>query len=228
MKARIAEIFESIDGEVNYYGQGIMSTFIRFAGCNASCPYCDTKKYQDINSGAEMDIKEIIKKTKCSKKVTITGGEPMLQPEPLAELVKYYDAVFVPVTIETNGITPFDKFEDILEPYSFNTDDLSLIIDVKTPSSGCEDRNCWANLEYVTDKDILKFVIQDRNDFDYSIEMLETVIHRSITYPTIAFSPVHGLMPAVTLLKWIKESKIEMMTLATYLNCQIHKYLGLK
>lgn len=111
----INEIFTSIDGEVNRFGQGGLTTFIRFAGCSRRCSYCDTKYAQKISDGEQMEISEIVSKIKTPK-VTITGGEPLEQIAGLKALMYTLLDPFRPhnfkVTVETNGTEPipFDSF----------------------------------------------------------------------------------------------------------------------
>ena len=111
----ISEIFASIDGEVNRFGQGGLTTFIRFAGCSKNCSYCDTKYASKIVPDQYMTIHEIISKIK-TQKVTITGGEPLEQRDGfdalMANLLHPLMNRSFNVTVETNGIEkiPFDRF----------------------------------------------------------------------------------------------------------------------
>ena len=102
MKIKINEIFTSIDGEVNRYGQGGLTTFIRLAGCNLQCSYCDTKQAQAMDTGVDMTIDEITERIEVSK-VTITGGEPLCQKDELIELINSLCFTDIRVTVETNG-----------------------------------------------------------------------------------------------------------------------------
>jgi 7-carboxy-7-deazaguanine synthase len=113
-KTRIAisEIFTSIDGEVNRFGQGAMTTFIRFAGCSLKCSYCDTKHAQSAVTVPRMTVNEILNKVKTPK-ITITGGEPLEQMEGFKDLVS--EALHShgrKITIETNGAVriPSERF----------------------------------------------------------------------------------------------------------------------
>ena len=101
---KVVEIFDSIQGEGEY--MGIMCTFVRFAGCNLSCPFCDeAKKY---GKAKEMTIEKIVKK--CEQKIVVlTGGEPTIQPQ-LEELVKALQAAHHHVHLETNGTNAIDYF----------------------------------------------------------------------------------------------------------------------
>lgn len=102
---KIIEIFNSIDGEVNSLGQGHPFTFIRMAGCNLSCSYCDTSHSQNHDEGKEMSVEDIleeVEKIGC-RYVLITGGEPLLNMEDLCELVLELHCTDYEISIETNG-----------------------------------------------------------------------------------------------------------------------------
>ncbi len=99
----VTEIFTSIDGEVNHFGQGVMTTFIRLAGCNLACSYCDTPKAH--HAGKQMTIPTILLNVielGC-RKITITGGEPLLQAEETLPLIDILTTEGYDVSIETNG-----------------------------------------------------------------------------------------------------------------------------
>ena len=104
---RVNEIFTSIDGEVNRYGQGVISTFIRFTGCNLRCYYCDTR-YAHY-AGDEMTVQEIFDKVEAigCKKITLTGGEPLIQEE-IVDLIEKFREAKYNITIETNGSVDID------------------------------------------------------------------------------------------------------------------------
>ena len=129
---KISEIFFSIQGESSY--AGLPCIFIRLAGCNLKCEYCDTAYAQDLEQGCEMSIEDImheVKKFKCNM-VEITGGEPLIQDEAVL-LIKKLLAKKYKVLLETNGtisLKPIDKR-------------VVKIMDIKTPGSGfsyCADR----------------------------------------------------------------------------------------
>ena len=103
----VQEMYSSIDGEINYWGQGFPSIFIRLAGCNLNCPYCDTKYAKDTD-GAKAFAPEELKKSILKifpgyKKITITGGEPLLQATALYNFIKLLEDEYL-ISIETNGI----------------------------------------------------------------------------------------------------------------------------
>ena len=102
---KIRSIFTSVDGEINDFHQGRLSVFVRLAGCNLNCSYCDTKYAQSIKAGTEKSISEIVSNV-CKfnlDKVTITGGEPLLQADEVKILIKELSTKGKKITIETNG-----------------------------------------------------------------------------------------------------------------------------
>lgn len=214
---KIYSIFKSIDGEVNHFHQGRISTFIRFSGCNLRpfCTYCDTKYALKKDSGKKMNVDQIIKEVKklgC-KKVTITGGEPLMQFDGFLELTiaLWHNGCFV--SVETNG------------SYILNGINIgSWIVDYKLKSSGvCETKMIpyseFCKLNY---HDFIKFVISDRDDYCQAITVMKT-LRKVGCIANFAFSPAHSSLNPLTLMKWLDEDKIN----DVIINLQFHKYLGL-
>ena len=150
----VNEIFSSIDGEGIRTGE--LATFIRLAGCNLRCRYCDTEYALDNNLGSEMNITEILNEVKKYKNrnITLTGGEPLAHKETnklIEELIKnnYF------VNIETNGSID-------IEPYIGKC---LITMDYKCKSSLMEKTMLLSNLEKLSETDVLKFVINSE-DFD--------------------------------------------------------------
>lgn len=110
MKIRIAEIFESVSGEVGGFPQGSPTTFVRLAGCSLGCPFCDTRQWQDQESGTERTIEDVMKEIFSFpwKQVLITGGEPMEQKEAVQALVDKIkrNSIGYRIQVETNGTIP--------------------------------------------------------------------------------------------------------------------------
>jgi len=167
MQLNVQSIFNSIDGEFNGFdGAGQLSTFIRLKGCNLSCRWCDTKYARESEPKNMMDVEHILKEITLPK-VTITGGEPLLQQESLVHLVSKLWMNKIKVTIETNGtIFPDTKIWGIfLQSHSLRKDLLRFVVDYKLPSSGCDeeimDLLFFASLrEY----DAIKFVVANLED----------------------------------------------------------------
>jgi len=143
---RIHSIFKSINGEVNKYHQGSICIFIRLAGCSLRCKYCDTVQAQSPDSGKEMNIDEIINevvKFKNCYRVTITGGEPLLQEAELEELVNRLSMEY-DISIETNGAHQIKKVWPV-----------SWVVDYKCSSSGMKKKMLLKNYQLVGTHDII-------------------------------------------------------------------------
>lgn len=203
---KVCEIFPSIQGEGSLVG--IPMLFIRFTGCNLRCTYCDTK--YAYTEGEDFSVEEVLKKIRNFKfkYVEITGGEPLLQQEvyPLMDnLVRDYNVV-----LETNGSILIEKVNSKVK----------IILDIKTPGSGMSDKNLLDNIKFLKEKDEIKFVITDRNDYDWSKNFIKS-------YPTkakeILFSPAFGLLEPRRLAEWIIQDGLNVR-----LNIQMHKYISIK
>jgi len=223
----INNIFNSIDGEVNFYGQGMLTTFIRLQGCNLKCSYCDTPQAQSKLRTSENFVltpMEIIKQIKIlgRKKVTITGGEPLVQRKELLRLVEMIPKFFgwdFQITIETNGSKSLKGISDVA----------SWVVDYKLPSSEMEDSMNYDAFRYLNNRDVVKFVIQTKEDFNKATQTIEEIWPISedvMDFPLFAFSPVYKKITPARLLSWLNESPIPKLY-KTALNIQLHKIIGL-
>lgn len=213
----VAEIFRSIDGEVNPSGQGTLTTFIRLQGCNLNCGYCDTKQAQDTNKIMHelsvQDILEIIPKGK----VTITGGEPLLQSD-TKDLIQALLETGHEVSVETNGSIPISKIQH---------PNLSWIVDYKLDN---QDQMYIENYWGATERDWVKFIIEIPSDFQKAIDVSEALKDGGCQ-ARIAFSPVIK----AGIINWQKRSNAEWLTGQLIekqlwditLNLQIHKFIWL-
>ena len=208
MRLRIIEIFESIQGESSF--AGLPFTFVRLAGCNLSCAWCDTA-YAIAHSGNEIEMNDILHRISSAgmRHVCITGGEPLCQNASIDLMRELVQRGYV-VTLETNGSLDISEV-----PHGVHR-----IIDVKCPSSGMCERNRWENLRQLRDSDEIKFVIQDRNDFDYAQNTFRRFL-QSFTGPMFV-SAVHGKLPPETLAKWVLSDRIPFRV-----HLQIHKILNI-
>lgn len=211
---RIFEIFNSIDGEVNYFGQGVFSTFIRFSGCNLNCNWCDTEDAQDAESGKEMSVQEVIDKVErigC-KKVTITGGEPLLQSDDFYKLVSKLSANNYLISVETNG--------SFVPRMDYNVD--SWVVDYKLPSSGMNNQ-MMSDVYFLqlNCTDYIKFVISDYEDYIFAKEKYKIFREGGAA---MAFSPIIKNLNVKHLMGWMQEDKL----FDVLLNIQIHKILKIK
>ena len=160
----VVEIFDSIDGEGKR--TGYMATFVRFAGCNLRCSYCDTAYAWDASQAKEwLSEDNLFLQIRAYpwKRVSLTGGEPMLQP--IETLCRRLGDAGYEVNIETNGAAAL-----FLE----RPDRLFYTMDIKSPSSGEKDRMRWENLSLLTADDVLKFVVGSVEDLRYMETILST------------------------------------------------------
>jgi len=215
-KINIMSIFFSISGEVNIWPQGAPTIFIRFAGCNLACHYCDTK--QSINAaGTQMTVEEIVEQVKSfdCQRVLITGGEPLLQKNGLQALIRELDIQGYVTSVETNGSLPLDILPEHPDCW---------VVDIKMPGSGyfdsmilpekhLEDAEVWDNL-------IFKFPIENERDFQTAADIIKDLSEHAAGF---ALSPISPLT-AIELWGWMVRAGLT----HCILNTQIHKFLKLE
>ena len=207
MPLLVNEIFFSIQGESSYAGRPCV--FIRLAGCNLRCSYCDTPYAYEEGSLQEIsDIEGQIRSFGC-RLVEITGGEPLLQAE-TPELIRMLLDRRYTVLMETNGSRNIGLIDERCVR----------IVDVKCPSSGESKKNRLENLAIITPNDEVKFVIGDRADFDYAKEIISAHLScRSGLKPPL-ISPVFGRINPASLAKWILTDQLDVR-----LQIQLHKVI---
>ncbi len=203
---KVNEIFKSIQGESTY--AGLPCTFVRLAGCNLRCTYCDTN--YAYYHGKELSDEEIISKIEeyGVNIVEFTGGEPLLQEE-TPPLIKTLLDKGHKVLIETNGsicIGCLDKR-------------LTIIMDIKTPKSGMSERMNLKNLELIKNNDEIKFVLLDESDYIWAKDMISKYNLLSKT-KNILMSPAYGVLSPKTLALWILRDNLPIRV-----QLQIHKYI---
>ncbi len=174
----LSEIFCSIQGESTFVG--LPCVFVRLAGCNLDCSYCDTGYARQDDGCEKLSIQEVAGRVSdfMVPLVEITGGEPLLQQETLG-LARHLLDLDYTVLIETNGslaITPIDPR-------------VHLIIDIKTPGSGMADSLHLPNLDYLQSHHQIKFVLVDEADFFWSLDFIKQHLSQ-LKYKEIIFSPV--------------------------------------
>ncbi|MBD3265097.1 radical SAM protein [bacterium] len=204
---RVLEIYRSIQGESSFAGKPC--TFIRVAGCSLRCPYCDTKYALSFTSGDEWPLEALVEKVRIlgTDLVEITGGEPLEQEEtPL--LCRQLLDLGATVLVETSGAFPIADLP---------AGTIS-ILDIKTPSSKMEQRNEWSNLQSLSEKDEIKFVISDRADFDWSVGICEA--YNLWGSREILFSAACPEIEPIELAQWILEENIPVR-----LQMQLHKII---
>lgn len=208
---RICEIFDSIDGEG--LRTGLAATFIRTAGCNLRCPYCDTKYSWDSSGAEEMSIDDILTRVNpVYKRVTLTGGEPLLQAD-AAELIARLIKGGAEVNVETNGAADIRPFLDIADPQEL----LFFTIDYKLPSSGETAKMLPGNFRSLRKRDAVKFVIGDDNDIQYMREVM-----REFSLPNVFLSAVFGQMEPARLAELVSG---DLLFKNARVQLQIHKYI---
>jgi 7-carboxy-7-deazaguanine synthase len=187
----VNEMFLSIQGESTHVGR--LCYFIRLAGCNLSCEYCDTGYAQDEKAGTAMSIEHIVSQAKISKVrlVEITGGEPLNQAHTPALCQALIDEG-LEVMVETNGSLPLSLLPSKVKK----------IVDCKTPSSGMDEYNLYDNFHVLSDRDEVKFVIQNYLDYEFALTVIEKYRLQKKT-PNILLSPAWGKLDPKTLVNWM-------------------------
>lgn len=224
---RIYEIFISIQGETSRVG--LPMHFVRLAGCDLACAYCDTVAVRDMRAGREMSVAEVLAAVErptlpstslgTGPWIAITGGEPLLQVREVNALIAALAGRGWSVLVETSGAHSIDA----LDPRAVR------IVDVKTPGSGMVERMAWRNLDLVRPEDEVKFVLTGREDYEWAKGVAAR--HALLGRTTVLFGAATGpsgsqqaepALAASELARWILEDG-----LAVRLNFQIHKYLRL-
>lgn len=221
MNININEIFPSFDGEANKFGQGTPSIFIRFQGCNLRCAWCDTKYALETSEGFLLSIETILREVRsCNKgikKVTITGGEPLLQEWELHTLV---EALFISgykISVETNGSKAWHTIDQPGISYVH-----SWLIDYKLSSSSFH-KSMMPSDYYVKntkEDDFIKFVIDDHRDFMEAV-YTQTDLVRLGCRARFAYSTTTRYVSQYVLADWMM-GKPEILDKAVF-NVQLHK-----
>jgi 7-carboxy-7-deazaguanine synthase len=202
----VNEIFHSIQGESTHTGRRCV--FVRLTACDLRCSWCDTP--YAFTEGHKMPIDDIVAKVKSydCPVVEITGGEPLLQKNVYPLMERLLDEGLI-VMLETGGHVSLEQVPAAVIK----------IMDVKCPGSGEAHRNEWSNLARLGPVDEVKFVIKDREDYDYARDVVtrNDLIGR---VAAVQFSPVHGVLDAKLLAEWILEDRLDVR-----LQLQAHKYI---
>lgn len=204
---KVTETFVSLQGEG--LRQGMPTMFVRLAGCNLCCQWCDTRYSLTTSLGIEMSVEEVMEAIIRSgmSYVCITGGEPLLQREELLTLVAAVHAAGVRVDIETNGTLSFSGMQEYA----------SVCMDVKCPSSG--EMSDLSLLDMLAATDAVKFVIGDEADYLYMVEVLAA--HPRLRAP-VCVTPVYG-----TDTRWLIET-ILAEKLPVRFQIQLHKAVDIR
>ncbi|MDZ4861143.1 MAG: radical SAM protein [Candidatus Hydrogenedentes bacterium] len=202
----ITEIYKSVQGESTW--AGLPCIFVRLTGCNLRCVWCDTE--YAFYGGKKMTVGEVV--DACNvldcKLVEITGGEPLLQKHCGALAQSLLDAGYT-VLCETSGALPIDRLPA----------EVIKIMDLKCPGSGEVEQNDWTNIDRLSARDEVKFVIADRADYDWARDVVREY-RLSERCHEVLFSPVFGSIDPKALVEWILED-----ILPVRFQLQLHKFV---
>lgn len=203
---KITEIFYSLQGEARTVG--LPTVFVRLTGCPLRCGYCDSE--YAFYGGERLPLDEIVAQVARynPRYVCVTGGEPLAQRECLTLLSLLCDAGYS-VSLETSGAMPLEEVDARVVK----------VMDLKTPGSGEVGRNRWENLPLLNQQDQIKFVICNRDDYDWARFKLDE--HQlAARVGDVLFSPSHGQVKPVELAEWILADNLPVR-----FQLQLHKLL---
>ena len=202
----VSEIFTSVQGESSFVG--LPCVFVRLAGCNLRCAWCDTPGA--LAGGEKLARAEVRARALAPgiQLVELTGGEPLLQPGSLPLLVELCDAGRT-VLLETNGSLELAGIDPRVHK----------IVDLKAPSSGEHQRNRLGNLQHLTPRDEVKIVLGDRADYEW---MRHTITDLGLARLGVAVlvSCVWGRLDPRELVRWVLEDRLEVRV-----QVQLHKVI---
>lgn len=191
---RITEIFHSLQGETRT--TGLPTVFIRLTGCPLRCTWCDTE--YAFQGGKIMSLQAISDAVAPyhARYITVTGGEPLAQPDCHLLMTMLADQGYE-VSLETSGAMSLAAVDSRVVK----------VMDLKPPGSGEVERNDFENLQYLDNKDQIKFVIADRIDYDWSVsKLIEFNLAEKVS--DVLFSPVSGVLSPEQLAGWILEDQL--------------------
>ena len=202
----INEIYHSIQGESTWAGRPCV--FVRLTFCDLRCNYCDTE--YAFYQGKKQTLKEIVDLVTAFNcpLVEITGGEPLIQKNVLS-LMSILSDVGYTVLLETSGAHDISKVDPRVHR----------IMDLKTPGSGEIEKNLWSNIDYLTLRDEVKFVIGSREDYEWSCDKV-----RRFDLPkrchAVLFSPIFGRIDPRKIVEWILADRLDVR-----FQLQMHKFI---
>lgn len=202
---RITEIFYSLQGEST--NVGLPTIFIRLTGCPLRCTYCDTA--YAFHGGKKRELADIfheLAKYSC-KTVCVTGGEPLAQPNCLPLMTQLCDLGYQ-VSIETSGAIDISEIDPRV----------MIVMDLKTPASGEQDKNLWNNISHLKPTDQIKWVICNLNDYEWAKACI--LEHKLDGKTQLLFSPSHQQLEPSLLAEWILKDQLPVR-----FQMQLHKVL---
>lgn len=210
---KVAERFVSINGESLRAGE--IAVFIRFAGCNLNCGYCDTKwanaEDTEYESLSKEEIYDYVKRTEITN-VTLTGGEPLVQDGIDELLLTLAMDETLHIEVETNGSVDIAEFKAL-------TDRISYTLDYKLPDSGMEASMCLSNYNYIDKKDVVKFVAGSPADLQRAREIMYT--YGLDVKTNVYISPVFGKLEPADIVDFMLENNMN----GIRLQLQMHKLI---
>lgn len=209
---RVAEHFISINGEGQAAGE--LALFLRFTGCNLQCSYCDTAWANAPDAPFTLMTTEelcLLAESSGIRNVTLTGGEPLLQPD-IAELIVSLGKPGCRVEIETNGSIPLSAFAALSPRPCFT-------MDYKLPDSGMETQMLTENFELLTMQDTVKLVAGSKDDLECALEVIRSfdLTERCKVY----LSPVFGKIDPAEMVEFMKTHRMN----GVRLQLQLHKFI---
>jgi 7-carboxy-7-deazaguanine synthase len=202
----INEIFFSVQGESSYAGRPCV--FVRLTGCDLRCSWCDTP--YAFTEGSRRSVEDVLREVEAygCPLVEVTGGEPLLQ-EAVYPLMAGLLATGKTVLLETGGHRSTARVPA----------EVVTVLDVKCPGSGETEHNDAGNLDRLRPHDEVKFVVQDRADYEFAREVVQTRALASRA-AAVHVSPVHGVLDPKTLAEWVLSDRLPMRV-----QLQLHKYI---
>lgn len=225
----IVEIFQSISGEG--ISAGNLVVFVRAAGCNLRCTWCDTK-YSFPESGDTVTMmlpSEIVAKIDSfgSREIICTGGEPLEEGKIKRLLPAYLASLGYKIRIETSGASKLYIGDELLL-FNGAHENISYCMDVKCPGSGMVYQNMLTNITLLKEGDELKFVVKDATDLNFSFDVIEAY-KKQLSEKNIAinFSPVFDAIAPSEIVDFLKQKNRMIVDngLWVRLSLQIHKYI---
>lgn len=208
-KFKVSEIFKSIDGEG--IRSGYVVTFIRLFGCNLNCTYCDSSyacKGQEYQEMSLCDILDKVKQLNCPK-ITLTGGEPLLNLDNTMILIQTLISHGYEINIETNGSIDISSLIEL---------PVILTVDHKSISSNMSEYMIKSNIDKLRENDVLKFVVQTAEDLQQMVKILQN--HKNIKC-SIYVSPVFDKIDPATIVEFLKSQSLYNVRI----QLQLHKII---
>lgn len=204
-RLRLIEVYASVQGESTR--AGLPCVFVRLAGCNLRCTWCDSSF--TFTGGEHRSIDDVVAEVDGFgiELVEVTGGEPLAQRQ-VVPLIERLQAGGHTVLVETSGSIDISVIPD----------GAHTIMDLKPPDSGEEAANHWANIDHLRPGDEVKFVLASRRDYEWSRDVARRYILWSRV--PVLFSPAHGLLDPATLAGWLVEDRLPVR-----LQLQLHKHI---